>query len=121
MSSSPVFNRVYTLEVPQSVMLEFRPLLLTSAPLTFSLVNLPPSPLPYAISTGVHVFIQCVIGGGGDRGPQTDKHLPPSIFTGQFLRKADIFRVWCLYRYLGWGKGGDSGERNTDCEGLFCQ
>jgi hypothetical protein len=25
-----------------------------------------------------------------DRGPQTDKHLPPSTFTGQFLRKADI-------------------------------
>jgi hypothetical protein len=24
------------------------------------------------------------------RGPQTDKHLPPSTFTGQFLRKADI-------------------------------
>ncbi len=27
----------------------------------------------------------------GDRGgPQTDKHLPPSTFTDQFLRKADI-------------------------------
>jgi hypothetical protein len=24
------------------------------------------------------------------RGPQIDKHLPPSTFTGQFLRKADI-------------------------------
>jgi hypothetical protein len=23
-------------------------------------------------------------------GPQTDKHLPPSTFTGQFLRKADL-------------------------------
>ncbi len=29
--------------------------------------------------------------GRGDRGPQTDKHLPPSTFTGQFLRKADIW------------------------------
>jgi hypothetical protein len=28
------------------------------------------------------------IGGGG--GHQTDKHLPPSTFTGKFLRKADI-------------------------------
>jgi hypothetical protein len=27
----------------------------------------------------------------GGRGPQTDKHLPPSPFTGQFLRKADIY------------------------------
>jgi hypothetical protein len=35
------------------------------------------------------------------RGPQTDKHLPPSIFTGQFLReKKPTFMVWCLYRYL---------------------
>ncbi len=25
-----------------------------------------------------------------ERGPQADKHLPPSPFTGQFLRKADI-------------------------------
>jgi hypothetical protein len=24
------------------------------------------------------------------KGPQTDKHLPPGPFTGQFLRKADI-------------------------------
>jgi hypothetical protein len=29
-------------------------------------------------------------GGGWDREHQTDKHLPPSIFTGQLLRKADI-------------------------------
>jgi hypothetical protein len=25
------------------------------------------------------------------RGPQTDQHLPPSPFTGKFLRKADIY------------------------------
>ncbi len=28
--------------------------------------------------------------GGGGRGHQTDKHLPPSTFTGQFIIKADI-------------------------------
>jgi len=28
--------------------------------------------------------------GGGDRGPETDKHMPPSTFTGQFLRKVAI-------------------------------
>ncbi len=69
----------------------FRPLLRTRAPLTFSLIHLsPPLPFPLWISTGLHVFIQCVTGGGGDRGLQTEKHLPPSTFTGQFLRKADI-------------------------------
>ncbi len=40
------------------------------------------------MSTGFHVFIQCVTWGGP--GPQTDKHLPPSTFTGKFLRNADI-------------------------------
>ncbi len=43
----------------------FRPLLWISAPLTESLVHLPPPPFPVWISTGVHVFIQCVMGGGG--------------------------------------------------------
>ncbi len=42
----------------------FRPLLWNSAPLIFSLVHLPP-PFPVWISTVVHVFIQCVTGGGG--------------------------------------------------------
>ncbi len=40
-----VFNRVYRLEI-HSVMLVFSTLLWTSAPLTFSLVQLPRSPLP---------------------------------------------------------------------------
>ncbi len=31
----------------------------------------------------------------GDGGPQTYKHLPPSPFTGQFLRKAEI-QDWSL-------------------------
>jgi hypothetical protein len=26
----------------------------------------------------------------GDQEPQTDKHLPPSTFTGKFFRKADM-------------------------------
>ncbi len=30
--------------------------------------------------------------GGGDRGPQSGKHLPPSTFTGHFFKKS---------RYLG--------------------
>jgi hypothetical protein len=52
------------------------------------------------IRAQVHVYIQCVAEGRRGSGPQIDKHLPPSTFTGQFLRKADIYRVWCLYRYL---------------------
>ncbi len=65
----------------------FRPLLWTSASLTFSPTYLPP-PFPVWIST--KVCIHTVFKGGGDMGPQTDKHLSPSTFTGQFLRKADI-------------------------------
>jgi hypothetical protein len=40
------------------------------------------------------------------RGPQTDKNLPPSIFTVQFLRKADIWGfgvftgIWSMGRTL---------------------
>jgi hypothetical protein len=47
----------------------FRPLLWTSAPLTFSLVHLPPPPLFLCeISTGVWIYsVQCVTGGGGIR------------------------------------------------------
>ncbi len=60
----------------------FRPLLWTSAPLTFSLVHLPPStpPFPVWISTG-----ECTVCTGGGGWPQTDKHLPASPFTVQFL------------------------------------
>jgi hypothetical protein len=47
------------------------------------------TPLPCGNKySGIYSFIQCVMG-GGDRGPQTDNHLPPSTFTGQFLNKAD--------------------------------
>ncbi len=97
-----------------------RPLLWTSTPsktLTFSLVHLPPSHFPVWISTGVCVYTVCNRGRRGSgcvesiyriytlyiwpdseatkllchpTGPQTDKHLPPGPFIGQFLRKADI-------------------------------
>ncbi len=63
----------------------FRPLLWTSAPLTFSLVHLPSHLFPQG-----YVFIQCITGWEGDRRPQTDKHLPSISFSGQFLRKADL-------------------------------
>ncbi len=67
----------------------FRPLLWTCAHLTFSLIHLPPlPPFPVWISTGICIHTAC--NGVGDRGPQTDKHLPPSTFTGQYLRKAGI-------------------------------
>ncbi len=96
----------------------FRPLLWTSAPLTFSLAHLSPPSL--CQSTVYHR--QCVAGwvlrcvgdrilqefntlyltrfrtykialplpnkNLGGKEPQTDKHLPPSTFTGQFWRKA---------------------------------
>jgi hypothetical protein len=35
-------------------------------------------------------------GGGGGSGPQTDKHRPPNTFTGQFLRRADIYGLVSL-------------------------
>jgi hypothetical protein len=38
------------------------------------------------------------------RGPQTDKHLPPRPFTGQFLRKADIYD-WSLLVIWSMGLG----------------
>jgi hypothetical protein len=43
-------------------------------------------------SAGVCIHTAGTMGGGGegDPGPQTDKHLPPSIFIGQLLRNTDI-------------------------------
>ncbi len=65
----------------------FRPLLWTSAPLTFPLVHLPP-PLPCVNKYRVTCIPWVCNRVGGDSRPHTDKHLPPSTFTGQFLRKA---------------------------------
>ncbi len=44
------------------------------------------------------------VGGGGDRRPQTDKHLPPSTFTftGQFLRRDDILGLVSLKIFGTW-------------------
>jgi hypothetical protein len=81
-----VFNRVYRLDIIQSFMLLFStPLVNYCATLTFSLVHLPPPPLPCVNKYGEYVFIHCITGGG-----VSDRHLPPSTFTGRFLRKADI-------------------------------
>jgi hypothetical protein len=96
MSSLLVFNRVYRLEL-QSVVLVFSTPLVNyrSAPLTFSLVHLPPHPLSLCEKyRGTCIqFIRCVTaywGWGGGAAGASDKHLPPSTFTGQFLRKAYI-------------------------------
>jgi hypothetical protein len=48
----------------------------------------PPPPLPCVNKYRV-MYSYSVKQGGRDRGPQTDKHLPPSTFTGKFFRKAD--------------------------------
>ncbi len=53
----------------------------------------PKKTIPDPQHWGYHrVCIQTVCNrrAGGARGPQTDKNLPPSTFTGKFLRKADI-------------------------------
>jgi hypothetical protein len=80
-----VFNR---LEI-KLVMMVFSTPLVYWRPSNLLTDSSTPPPFPVWISTGVHVFIQPATG-GRDRGPQTDKHLPPSTFTGQFLRKAVI-------------------------------
>jgi hypothetical protein len=42
-------------------------------------------------------------------GPHTDKHLPPNLFTGQFLRKDDL-KGWFLYSYLVHGDISAGGQ-----------
>ncbi len=59
----------------------FRPLLWASVPLTFSVVHLPPPPPPWVKK---YMGTCKVKGGGGDRGPQTVKHLPPSALLINF-------------------------------------
>jgi hypothetical protein len=36
-------------------------------------------------------------GGEGNRGPQTDKHLPPSTCTGQFLRNKRKLKYFIFF------------------------
>ncbi len=75
-------------------MLVFRPPLATSAPLTFTLVHLPPSPLPCVNKyTGVHEFIQCVTGGGGIGGLRQINTCRPVPLLGNFKKS----------RHLGFG------------------
>ena len=67
------FIRVYRLEI-QSVMLVFSTQLFDLLPFSPSLwLNSPPSPTV------------CKGGGVWGSGPQTDKHLPQSLFTGQYF------------------------------------
>ncbi len=72
----------------------FRPLLWTSAPLTFSLVHLPPPPsppFPVWISTGVcTVFIQCVTGEGVGEGIGASDRWREVPLLFNFFLKADI-------------------------------
>jgi hypothetical protein len=90
MSSLLVFNRVYRLEI-QSVMLVFSAPLVNYRPSNLLSGSPTPSPpLPCVNKCRECIHTMCTRGGGGDRGYQTDKYLPPSTFTGQFLRKADI-------------------------------
>jgi len=92
MSSLLVFNLVYRPEI-QSVMLVFSIPLVNyrhSNLVAGSFTPLPP--FPVGISTGDHVCTHTVCNGGRGSGAQTDKHMPPSTFTGQFLRKADNLR-----------------------------
>ncbi len=58
----------------------FRPLLWTSAPLSFSLVHLPPPPLP-CVNKNRGTCIHTVCNRGWDRETQIDKHLPPSTLS----------------------------------------
>ncbi len=82
MSSLLVFYRVYRLEI-LSVMLVFSTQLRE-----FGYLPALSPPLP-CVNNGsiLYTIIHCsVLGGGGmGSGPQTDKHLPQSPFTGKFL------------------------------------
>ncbi len=79
-----MFIRVYRLEVP-SVMLVFSTQLCV-APLTISLVHLPPPSLCEYVQLYMYIYCTVCKGGGGSI-VQTDKHLPQkSFFTGQFFR-----------------------------------
>ncbi len=63
----------------------FDPAVWAVAPLTFSLVHLSPIPLFPVWTSILYTRIRCVKGGVWGSGPQADKHLPKSPFTGQFF------------------------------------
>ncbi len=70
MPSLLVFNRVYRLEI-QSVMMVFSPGFMNYYPSNLLSVCSSPTPLPivnkYEVYS-IHVYVQCVGGGGGHRG-----------------------------------------------------
>ncbi len=96
MSSLLVFNRVYRPQISQSNWY-FR-LLLWKRPsnlLKFSLIHLPPPPLPCVNKyRGIHTV--CNGGGWGPRQINTCRQVPLLV---NFSEKP-TFRVWCLYRYF---------------------
>ncbi len=79
------FIRVYRLKI-QSVMLVFRPSFVNCCP--FNLLygsTLPLHPLPCVSKYTVYTYSVCKGGGVRGSGPQTDKHLLQSPFTGQIF------------------------------------
>jgi hypothetical protein len=87
-----VFSRIYTMEsVSQSLWTGghigiFDPATRTVAPHPFSLVQLPPAP-PFHVSISIlstYTYSVCKMGVWGS-GPQADRHLPQSPFTGNFF------------------------------------
>jgi hypothetical protein len=84
--------RVYRLEI-QSVMLVFSSQLCELLPLQPShWFNSPP--LPCVNKYAVYTYTVCKEGGGvWSTGPQTDKHLPQSPFSGQIFLDDDIFAL----------------------------
>jgi hypothetical protein len=82
-----VLIRINRLEI-QSVMLVFSIQLCELLPLSpFLWFNSPPppSPRPCVNTYSVNTYTVCK-GGGWGSGPQTDKHLPQSPFSGHFIR-----------------------------------
>ncbi len=98
MSSLLVFNRVYRLEI-QSVMLVFSAPLVNQRPSNLVTGSLNPSSLP-CVNKYTGMYSNSVLQGGGrdqvGRGPQTDKHLPLSTFTGQFLGFGVFIDIWSM-------------------------
>ncbi len=79
----------------------FRPLLWTSAPLTFSLVHLTPSPPLPCVSTYSGMYSYSVLGRGDRIGSQINTcHQVPLMVN---FKGKPTFGVWCLYRYSVYG------------------
>ncbi len=59
----------------------------------------PPHPLPFVYKYTVYTYTECKVGGVRGSGPQTDKHLPQSPFTGQYFLMMTFCIAFC-YSYL---------------------